>query len=487
MTQPFDLAVVGGGPRALSALVALDDALARTAGGPVTVLVLDPAAPGAGRVWDPTQPEHLLMNVDADIVDMSGAAVPLSYRAWERAEGFAAERFPPRARLGAHLAWCWAQLLDSPRLRIEHLPVEVADVRRSDSWEVVASDGAVWTAAEVLLATGHARVPGGTGPDHAALADGGFAGRPVRVMGAALTALDVVRDLTVGAESSWPERIEVRSRSGELLVPKPDFLPPDLRPAVLDVVAAWPDSAQPDEGWWEVLLDAALAAARACGRSLDLDAARATLEAGRHPSDPVERLRGDVRRAAGEVDDDPAWWLGRAWSAGYAEVVRSLERAERTPETWSVFRERAARLERWAFGPPLATARQVLALADAGRLVVRVGEADASGIDVDARTAPAGVVGAAATPLWSSLLQRGTVHVRPGERGVLTAPDGHCLSASGEVVEGLSALGRPTEDPVVGHDTLSRSLHGDARRWAEALAHRCTTHARRLDRAVEAL
>ncbi|MGW0121477.1 FAD/NAD(P)-binding protein [Streptomyces sp. NPDC003327] len=66
---PTEICLVGAGPRGLSVLERLcahERASARR--DPVTVHVVDPAAPGAGRVWRPTQSRHLLMNTVASQV-----------------------------------------------------------------------------------------------------------------------------------------------------------------------------------------------------------------------------------------------------------------------------------------------------------------------------------------------------------------------------------------------------------------------------------
>ena len=48
-----------------------------------------------------------------------------------------------------------------------------------------------------------------------------------------------------------------------------------------------------------------------------------------------------------------------------------------------------------------------------------------------------------------------------------------CRGADGAVTPGLSAIGRPTEDSVIGNDTLSRTLHPQAERWARGVVQRC--------------
>lgn len=524
-TRPrADLAVVGGGPKALLALVALDDALA--AGGAdsadpapqaLRITLHEPHTPGSGAVWDTTAPDHLIMNVDASIVDVSGVAVEWSYREWERQQGYEARTYPPRNRVGRYLAWAFERLLDSPRLAIEHRPQTVDTVRRvADRW-LVGAGPSTTDAAAVLICTGH----GGIGPDHRRVcADPATGpGSRVSVVGAALTGIDTVLDLTAGRGGRWspdadgedaralgyhpsgaePALITLLSRSGELLVPKPDPELPylgRLTDAVREVTGQWPERAAPDRAWWSRFLDAACRGASAAGVTVDRRAVEHTLSNGRAPvPDPMQRWRSDLERASGaRLDADPAWWLGRAWSAGYGDVVSSLSRGPRPLDDWRRWRAGAARLERWAFGPPPCTVRRMLALADHGLLRIGTGEPD-EGQVLRAITDGPGVLRTPAAPaatapdspaaeppdfgtqVWRSLWDQGLITVRPGERGVLTAPTGHCVDASGRTSQTLAALGRPVEDPVIGHDTLSRALHHDAQRWARAtVAHRHRQH-----------
>ncbi|GIG53368.1 FAD/NAD(P)-binding protein [Demequina activiva] len=505
-----DLVIVGGGPRAVYALADLETALLRGPSSgrqPLRVTVLEPGEPGAGAVWDPRQPEHLLMNVDARIVDATCPSVDLTMNQWRRAHP-ASDPYPPRAEAGRYLVWAFRRLATSPVLEVRHRAVRATTLtREGDAWRCDTVDASgepsvPARAPRVLLATGHA---GGAGVDHRAIADAGSGpapGSPVVVRGAALTAFDVVMDLTAGREGRWvessatlsgleyvasghePSSITLVSRTGEPMLPKPARASAAVTDAVRERTAAWAPDAVPDDDWWDVLLDAGVAAARASGIAVTVDALRERLDT--PVSEGPERWARDIRRARGDVDGDPAWWLGRAWSAGYADVVRSLDRAPRDCATWTRWRARAAALERWAFGPPLVTHTRLLALREAGILRVETGASALEDLDgttvIDAFTRGPGVLDAprawsdgdgpakSGRAPWDGLLRSGAVTVRAGERGVLTAHDGACVGADGTRTPGLSALGRPTEDAVIGHDSLQRRLHRDSRRWAHALA-----------------
>ncbi|MFC6152159.1 FAD/NAD(P)-binding protein [Nocardioides yefusunii] len=519
-----DLVVVGGGPRALQALLALDDALAAAEergqglGRELVVDLFEPGRPGAGAVWCPDQLPHLLMNLDPSSVDFRSRSGTVShdYRAWERCVRYVPLRYPPRARMGLYLVWVFGCVERSPRLRIRHRREAVTGlVRGREGWDVLTEGGAARTVApRVVLATGHA---GGGAVDHTELAADVARRGPgahVAVRGAALTGIDTVLTLTAARGSRWfadgspepeqapvpigsgltwvpsgqePDRITLVSRSGELLMPKPDVLDPAVVEAVRSVTSRWRPGAVPDDGWWDVLVDAAAAAAHASGRRFVRDSAHVVLARGRDEEPWQERWLRDLDRAEGNHPcassttsfDEAAWWLGRAWAAGYAHVVASLDRSVRPEHEWRRWRERAARLERWAFGPPAETVRKLLALGEAGMLdVARSVPAEAT-VEVDAITRGPGVLddhlgadGAeprAHDSLWATLLDLGQVQVRPGERGVLTTASGQCISPEGRGTPGLSVLGRPTEDPVIGHDTLLR-LHADVERWAERIA-----------------
>lgn len=119
-----------------------------------------PAA-GAGPIYDPDQPEYLLMNFAAEHVDMwwpSSCAVPAAERrSYVRWSGADPEDYPSRADVGRYLVHGLDLLLRnapanvSTRIR----RATVASISMEASLWAVTADGQTDLYDEVLIATGH--------------------------------------------------------------------------------------------------------------------------------------------------------------------------------------------------------------------------------------------------------------------------------------------------------------------------------------------
>lgn len=521
----FDLVIVGGGPTAMRALAELEidladgeEAVRRTGRRGPRILVVEPTTPGAGLIWDPAQPDHLSLNADAGMIDLRCPSVPLTFLEFSGAK----EAYPARAHVGAYLAWCFDRLRCSRHWALTHLSARVNSVvplGPAGGYKIAFDSGAAAVAHEVLMATGHAA---NTLPEHRALAGTAATDDPVEVVleGASLTAFDIVADLTLGRGGSYarsrggrleyvpsgrePRRITLWSRSGESMLPKPQYSTAAESEAILPHTRALRGRAHPDRDWWLVLCRAAQAAAASHGieveqRSLMKIWTQPHLAAGDISAATARRWTDDLTRADGRVDSDPRWWWGRAWAGGYPDIVVGLDRAPRREQEWASFLHRAARLERWAFGPPASTIERLLELSRSRLLFAHRSPAQtvsgATALRVRAHTpgpgvlrrprawdtaggtpcGPANCSTPATSPLWAALLRDGQVLVRPGERGVFTQSDGQCLRADGTISPGLSALGRPTSDATMGHDSLQRALRPEFRTWAVGFLQRYTT------------
>ncbi|WP_318204970.1 FAD/NAD(P)-binding protein [Streptomyces sp. SCL15-4] len=139
-SRRLDVCVIGAGPRGLSVLERLcANAAAEADRRPLTVHMVDPYPPGAGRVWRTDQSEHLLMNTVAsqvtmftdDSVRIEGALVPgPSLYEWARfltligpmdgarhdervlaeARALGPDSYPTRAFYGHYLEWVFQRV-----------------------------------------------------------------------------------------------------------------------------------------------------------------------------------------------------------------------------------------------------------------------------------------------------------------------------------------------------------------------------------------
>ncbi|MFC8916048.1 FAD/NAD(P)-binding protein [Streptomyces sp. NPDC057116] len=118
---PHAIALVGAGPRGTSVLERLcASAPELAAGTPLTVHVVDPAPPGAGRVWRTDQPSELLMNtVACQVTVFTDESVrcegpirrgPSLYEwAASRSYRLGPDDYPTRACYGAYLEWAFTR------------------------------------------------------------------------------------------------------------------------------------------------------------------------------------------------------------------------------------------------------------------------------------------------------------------------------------------------------------------------------------------
>lgn len=510
MTQRFRrLAIIGGGPRAVFAL----ERIATLSGrhgvqAPVVDVFSADGGLGPGDVYATDQPEWLRLNVRAEAIDAwqasDGAdrfADGLSFDDWRRDHdsGPLDDAFAPRALVGAYLAHVGAIVRSQvPGRTIRDY---VRQVRHTgDGWQV---GGSSYDA--VLLAVGHEQAWAGSlahrWPDDAVqLIEGvfpiarvqrGVADRPsgpVLIRGAALTAIDAMLALT--HDRQHPSRIVLTSRTARLMAPKTE---PAVVAALVDIDEAtapgrtllrdpeWHPSGAEMPG---LLVDAATRVhARVHGltdrqaRSAVDDAATAMLSAA--PSgDPVGWLRRQLAVARGHKTPDPGWALAQAWRGLYADLIAFNDRARpRTPLGWPDYHRWSRELERLAFGPAPVNAETLLQGLESGRITVepstgngmaaRAEELGAVAV-VDAVLAPSGFADPT-NALLAGLQALGLISRAPGSRGIRIAPDATCLDVADSPVPGLAAVGRITEDSVIGNDTLIRTLHPHLDRWAHAV------------------
>lgn len=557
------VAIVGAGPRGLSALERLTRHAARR-GAPLTVDVYDPTpTPGAGPVYAPGQPDYLRMNFPAGQIDAwwpDDGAVPTALRRsfvdWcaqcsgatdeTDAPGLGNDVRPdsyvPRALVGRYLhdAFLLVSRFKPPNVRLGVVSAWVRSVAPDgDRWRVDTDDESR-TYDEILFTGGHraadrralAREWSHAAPLVRAVfpverwltAERVPPGSTVALRGFALTAIDAILALTEGRggrfvqacttsglwyepEHQPPVTIHPYSRTGRPMRPKPEaaVFAPIARQTTEDVAAATeripthPDGVAAVEELVRTVasvaasvLDVAGGSERERGR---LDRWTAALAA-RSPvpidRTPREELVHGYAVATGKVPLDAEAALGIAWRLVYPTVVDRFSGAPLGEDGWTAFRSLAAELERVGFGPCTENVAKLLALVDAGYLVLdhaaggrlsdRTGttelrsDAGAVVVDrvIDGVLPAAGVERDGDTPL-ERLLAAGQVTVAPGQRGIRIDPhDATALDGAGRPIRGLAAIGRHTEDATIGNDTLNRTLHPQVDRWAERVVARAT-------------
>ncbi|MFE9884594.1 FAD/NAD(P)-binding protein [Streptomyces scopuliridis] len=175
--RPVTVAVVGAGPRGTAVLERLTANLGPSgpwADTPAEVHIVEPRTPGAGRVWDPGQPEQLLMNTVAghataypdDTVRMEGPATTgPTLMEWARdhapgaAPGLQPWEHPRRALMGRYLAWAHDRIARSaaPYIRIVAHPTRAVglDEAPEGRLRLRLDDGTALLVDAVVLATGH--------------------------------------------------------------------------------------------------------------------------------------------------------------------------------------------------------------------------------------------------------------------------------------------------------------------------------------------
>ncbi len=350
-------------------------------------------------------------------------------------------------------------------------------------------------------------------------------GTTVAVRGFALTFIDAALALTEGRGGSFepldhPYRLryvpadeDVRvilpfSRTGRTMLAKPG---PGLAAQASGLAAiadegrsrllALPADVDVRRDLPAIIADCASASLLAVrGADAETTAAVAALRAGLEatvtgaapePDDaPATTLERSLAVSAGVRPPDEAWALGHSWRALYPALVSRLGGDGLDERQWPLFRTLAAEMERVAFGPAPLNVAKLLALVDAGRVdlthvrdprvttrgdrTLLCSECGDVEIDVviDAVLPGPGACAPHDEPL-RSLIEAGHARVARGRRGLDVTGDGACRGRGGDLTPGLTAIGRCTEDVVIGNDTLSRTLHPLADNWARRIVRRC--------------
>jgi hypothetical protein len=177
-THEPTIVVVGAGPRGLSVLerlVTIASTIPAPEGQSLTVEIVDPYEPGAGRIWRTEQSGALLMNTVIGQITIFGhdPAEPEedagpSFQEWLQAShdpehvalGESANGYAPRRVYGQYLADAFRQVLSRPPGWVHLQPIrdEVVEIHEADDgYTVILKEGGPRHADAVVLTTGHPR------------------------------------------------------------------------------------------------------------------------------------------------------------------------------------------------------------------------------------------------------------------------------------------------------------------------------------------
>jgi uncharacterized NAD(P)/FAD-binding protein YdhS len=462
-------------------------------------------------------------------------AAQRSFVRWRAPRG-AVEAYPPRAEVGRYLSDGFESLLrHAPRaatVRLRATPVE-AVLANGPAWDVSCSGAVAGTYDEVLIATGHApSSPTGLAAawSHAArlvprvfpverwLTRSEVApASAVAIRGFGLTFLDAAIALTEGRGGSFrpgrrsfelvyepsPDQVALiapLSRTGRPMLAKPG---PDVTVGLHELsaialrgraeLAALDAPVDLCHDLLPILArtagDSLLAATGARCNPDEWFSNAATGVANDEGSSAAEAIERSLEVGAGLAPPDLAWAVAHAWRALYPAIVQRLGDGGLRERDWPAFQRLAAEMERVAFGPSPLNAAKLLALVEAGVVDLSLVHGAAL-VDRDGRTFLAGAAGEQAVdvvidavlpgpgaqpghdPLLDGLVAAGHARIAAARRGLDVALDGSCRGRAGGLSPGLAAIGRPTEDAVIGNDTLSRTLHPLADRWARRVVER---------------
>ncbi len=498
-----EIAIVGCGPKGLYALDSLCEAARRSPRHRFTVNIFEPSAhPGAGPIYDPSQPDVLLMNFPAGLINAWTGGRGPSFLEWaaRSPKPVDAGDYVARAHVGRYLFWSFERVVaQAPsNVRLIRHKTRVDSVNRNgDQWRIPPEN---ITVDHVLITTGHQdgfrhsktetrdHIPSPFPIDQRLIQVAVPSNSTVRCKGFALTFIDTMLALTEGRGGVFtlsatgynyapsgqePRRIAPFSRSGRPMRAKVEaalFTQPqdnafwDERRAELSQILRAPNATFTLHMWPAFLSFADQVLGNPSGTSSDFFSHRT--QTAFTPDEIRQDLRIGYDIAMGRRAQDSAWALAEVWRRCYPQLINWISHRDIAPDDSRNFCQIAAEMERLAFGPPAQNIGKLITLEQAGIVSFdhMSGEA-AADVTINATIPPAGGAELAA-PLDGLLRDR---HLSIGTMGgVRVDRNAHALTRDG-TAKGLSVIGRATEGCVLGNDTLSRSLHDLPEKWAAAV------------------
>ncbi|MDF1656248.1 MAG: FAD/NAD(P)-binding protein [Verrucomicrobiales bacterium] len=512
MNKPYQIAIVGGGPRALFAVERLaleyEDA---SPGRGLEVTVLDTTGQfGAGNIYAPGQPSYLIMNFATRHIDVwseeshrrrSSTRLTLTEWLTRNHPTFSdPDAYVPRSLVGDYLMNAFSIVLDElpDGMSVSLIKARVSDLRKvGERWELTTPTKTS-RFDSVLLATGH------DGWRHADPTDFSLRVYPVTqflseriitteslvgIKGFGLTCIDACLALSEGRDGKFadlsdgdrqyvesgrePRSIYVYSRSGRPMLPKPDrrrAMIPNTWDSVWErysraISQLGPHYSFPDD-LCRLLWNAADEAVAITG-NLQEKTTREWFDEWMNGVWDAERifkqLSVSLSSARGDAPPSHEIAIAEAWRNLYPALVRKLQHGGLPVTERENYEGFASEMERIAFGPPAENVSKMLALIDCG-LVQLCDKPLPGAILIDARI-PSPSAWSPTSPL-GLLEEKGEVERIQEEKGIRVDSNARPFGKAGRLKLNLGVVGRATEGCVIGNDTLSRTLNKHVDRWA---------------------
>lgn len=531
------VAIVGFGPRGLGALESLARAAVETEV-PVMVDIFEPGQwPAAGPNFSPDESDVCLLNLPLREIDLPPAFDDgiCGFAAWLGKTGHDRDSYVPRARLGEYLVARFQALLARlpAHVQVTLHRQRIENARRDgDYWKLCAKDGACHDFHHVLLSLGQPA----TRPDRqleqwrshatgnglslsssypgaaliAAAAD--WAGRNVGIRGMALSALDVVRLLSVGLGGRFedgrylpsgrePARIVPFSLDGHAPAPKPasatldetfDPLPGENEAFVIALRETLQNGTEDLSPILRALAEASVRVIDRLGGDAPRDIVDAWLRTeitspgAQEKRSTTAALAANIAQAGGSVRPEIGYVIGQIWRKWQPQLRSVYDRTSVPPSTAKALTGFDEGLKRYSYGAPAESARQFLALIEAGlvepraaddpdiRLVpdgweIRSGDQlQTVSVMIDS-VLPAPVLERVDEPLIRDLQRSVNLHPLGEGLGARCDANASVISIGGHAEPGLWLIGRLANGSVIAEDSIHDCFSATNSAWAQAV------------------
>ncbi|WP_299682142.1 FAD/NAD(P)-binding protein [uncultured Roseobacter sp.] len=203
---------------------------------------------------------------------------------------------------------------------------------------------------------------------------------------------------------------------------------------------------------------------------------------------PIDLLKNLVQMANGSAPVSLDYCIGQVWRHCHPTIYSSLSHSALSDHILAEIILTDESMKRYAFGPPIESLQQLLALCEAGMLdleyladpdinvadhgwLLTSGENHATAQIMVNAVLDAPKIADVRSPLIEGLLEDGLVAPVHDELGVATTADGYVISQNDSVLR-IAVLGRLAKGTIIGVDAILECFGERPRTWASSAAKR---------------